>query len=208
MYTGITQGLFEVVSLERAEGLQRFSLAFTPRLVESLSCGASVSIDGVCHTVVSVDGFRVSFESMEETMRLTTLGSLMVGQFVSVERSARLGDEIGGHEMAGHVVGTGKIHKVAPRGKSLTLSIECPVEWMKYIFYKGFIGVDGSSLTVGKTDEAGYFEIHLIPETLRLTNFGNKKIGECVNIELDAKTRTIVDTVERTIKHCQSWIPL
>ena len=200
MYTGITQGLFEVVSLERTEGLQRFSVALTPPLVEGLRRGASISIDGVCHTVVSVDGFRVSFESMEETMRLTTLGKIKVGQFVSVERSARLGDEIGGHEMAGHVVGMGKIHKVMPRSKSLTLNIQCPAEWMKYIFYKGFIGIDGSSLTVGNTDEAGCFEIHLIPETLRLTNFGNKKLGEYVNIELDAKTRTIVDTVERTLK--------
>lgn len=200
MYTGITQGLFEVVSLKKAAGLQKFSIALSEELATNLSCGASVSIDGVCHTVVNVEGSIVSFESMEETLKRTTLGKLRKGRLVSIERSARFGDEIGGHEMAGHVIGTGAVCKIERDDKNLTLTIQCPPQWMKYIFYKGFVGVDGSSLTVGETDDKGFFKIHLIPETLRITNFGVKKQGDGVNIELDAKTRTVVDTVERLLK--------
>ena len=136
---------------------------------------------------------------MAETLRLTTLDDLFPGRQVSVERSIRYGDEIGGHEIAGHVTGTATVSHRKTSENNLSLTLNCPREWMKCILYKGFIAIDGSSLTVGNVDPAGFFDIHLIPETLRLTNFGKKQIGDRVNVELDRTTQTIVQTVERVL---------
>lgn len=199
MYTGITRGTFRV--LEVVPGPSRIDLVLelSDELSHGLTSGASVSIDGVCLTAVSIAGSRVSFQAVEETLRLTTLGELRAGAVVSVERSLRAGDEIGGHELAGHVSGTGTIAESIPRGDGLDLRVSVPAEWMKFILPKGFIAVDGSSLTVGETDPSGWFWLHLIPETLRLTKFGHKRVGARVNIELDARTVAIVSTVERVL---------
>lgn len=199
MYTGITRGTFRV--LEVVPGPSRIDLVveLNDELSQGLTPGASVSVDGVCLTAVSIDRHRVSFQAVEETLRLTTLGSLQSGDQVSVERSLRAGDEIGGHELAGHVSGTGTIAETIPRGDGLDLRLTVPHEWMKFILPKGFLAVDGSSLTVGETHPSGWFWLHLIPETLRLTKFARKRVGDRVNIELDARTVAIVSTVERVL---------
>jgi riboflavin synthase len=199
MYTGITRGTFPVVSAERKPGLLTFVVELNDELVQGLEHGASVAIDGVCQTVVAVDGTRVTFDAITETLRLTTLGALQQGARVSVERSYRIGDEMGGHEIAGHVIGTGRISAVDTTDGAHDLWIDVPAQWMKYILEKGFIAVDGSSLTVGEVRSEGRFALHLIPETLRLTNFGRKGVGDAVNIELDARTVAIVETVERVL---------
>jgi riboflavin synthase len=118
---------------------------------------------------------------------------------VSIERSARLGDELGGHDVYGHVVGTGRVLARESLGAQLDLTIGVPPEWMKYILHKGFIALDGSSLTVDDVRAAGSFRVHLIPESVRLTNFGHRQVGDRINVELDAKTVAIVDTVERVL---------
>ena len=119
---------------------------------------------------------------------------------MSIERSLCYGDEIGGHEVAGHVIGTARIVAVTLAENNFSLTIACPDAWMKFIFPKGFIAVDGSSLTVGDVDSRGTFTLHLIPETLRLTNFAHKRVGDLVNIELEHRTQTIVTTVERVLR--------
>jgi riboflavin synthase len=199
MYSGITRGLFPVVALERREGVTRFTVDLSPELARDVGLGASISIDGVCLTVVDFDATRVSFECIAETMRLSTLGELEVGRRVSVERSVKVGDELGGHDVFGHVVGTGRVVARSHVGEQLDLTIEVPVAWLKYILPKGFVALDGSSLTVGAVDPAGRFDVHLIPETQRLTNFANKRVGDRVNVELDPRTVAIVDTVERVL---------
>lgn len=199
MYTGITRGTFPVVSTRRSEALLTYVVELTDALVEGIELGASVAIDGVCQTVVAIDGTRLTFDAIEETMRLTTLDRLAEGDRVSVERSYRIGDELGGHELAGHIVGTGRIGRAEARGTARDLWIEVPAAWMKFILEKGFVAVDGSSLTVGEVDQAGGFALHLIPETLRLTHLGRKGVGDRVNIELDARTVAIVQTVERVL---------
>jgi riboflavin synthase len=199
MYTGITRGTFPVVRVQRAPDLLRFAVALDPELLSGLQLGASVSIDGVCQTVVALDGANVTFEAIRETLQRTTLCELEPGALVSVERSARIGDEIGGHELAGHVLGTGSIAAVHRSGDVHSLRIGVAAAWMKYILPKGFIAVNGSSLTVGETHAGGSFEVHLIPETLRRTRLGSKQPGDRVNIELDARTVAIVDTVERVL---------
>ncbi|MBS0350603.1 MAG: riboflavin synthase subunit alpha [Proteobacteria bacterium] len=197
MYSGITQGLFPVSHVEKKPGLINYSVTLSSILLEGLKIGASVNVDGVCQTVCEIKNQDVLFAAMAETLKLTTLSELAAGRLVSIERSLYYGQEIGGHELAGHVCGMAAIAAVKPSPNNLSLCFSCPSEWMKYILPKGFIAIDGSSLTVGNTDSKGFFDIHLIPETLRVTNFGNRKVGDRVNIELDKTTQIIVNTVER-----------
>jgi riboflavin synthase len=207
MYAGITKGLYEVVALSRAPGLMSYTVNLSPDLCENLKPGDSVAVDGVCQTVVKLEDTHVSFQAIQETLDKTTLNDLQLGARVSIERSLRIGDEIGGHEVSGHVFGTAVIHQRIVEGNNFTLVIACDPEWMKYILPKGFIAVDGSSLTVGKTmPEQGLFYLHIIPETLRLTNFANKKINDKVNIEFDHKTKTIVDSIERILTSKYAFI--
>lgn len=202
MFTGITRGTFPIARVERAPGRLSYAVALPEALTKGLEIGASVSIDGVCQTVVALQPDGVVFDAIDATLRVTTLDALQVGARVAVERSFRVGDEVGGHEVSGHVVGTGKVVEVRRDGGAHDLRIEVPAAWMKFIMPKGFIAVDGSSLTVGATgatDASGWFEVHLIPETIRLTNLGHKVAGSRVNIELDARTVAIVETVERVL---------
>jgi riboflavin synthase len=200
MFTGITRGTFDIVALTSQPDLLRFTVGLNPALVEGIEIGASVSIDGVCQTVVEIAGNELSFEAIRETLDLTTLGTLEVGKKVAVERSSRVGDEVGGHDVSGHVIGTGGVAAIERQGHVCDLRIEVPRAWTKYIFEKGFVAVDGSSLTVGNVGREGGFDLHLIPETLRLTNLGNHAVGDRVNVELDPRTVAIVDTVERVLE--------
>jgi len=199
MYSGITRGVFGVVELSRDPGALHFTIELSDTLASGLEVGASVSIDGVCLTAVRVQGRRASFDAIAETCRLTTLGELALGRRVSVERSAKHGDELGGHDVYGHVIGTGEILAHEAHGAQLDLTLGVPKAWLKYILHKGFIALDGSSLTVDDVRPAGSFKVHLIPETLRVTNFASKRAGQRVNVELDPRTVAIVDTVERVL---------
>jgi len=200
MYSGITRGVFPVVSVERRTGVTRFTVALSEALASNVELGASIAVDGVCLTVVAFEGPRVSFESIAETMALSTLGELHVGRGVSVERSCKLGDELGGHDVFGHVSGTGVVLARGLVGEQLDLTVGVPPAWMKYILAKGFIALDGSSLTVGSARAAeGSFDVHLIPETQRLTNFARRQVGDRLNVEFDPRTVAIVDTVERVM---------
>jgi riboflavin synthase len=200
VYSGITRGLFPVVALDVGDGVTCFSVELSDELTHGIEIGASIAIDGVCLTAVKLAGHRVSFDAVAETVSRTTLGSLYEGRLVSVERSCRVGDELGGHDVFGHVIGTGEVVARKHEGAEFALTIGVPPAWMKYILHKGFIALDGSSLTVGDTHADGRFDVHLIPETLRVTNFANKNLGDRVNVELDPRTVAIVDTVERVLR--------
>jgi riboflavin synthase len=203
MFSGITRGLFPVVSVEPRAGVTRFGVALDAALSANVERGASIAIDGVCCTVMEQAGEKLSFEAIAETLARTTLGELHTGRLVSVERSLRAGDELGGHEVSGHVTGTGTVAARSFVGEQLDLTIAVPAAWMKYILHKGFIALDGSSLTVGERRAEGSFDVHLIPETLRVTNFARKQVGARVNVELDPRTVAIVDTVERVLQKRQ-----
>ncbi|MEN9450181.1 MAG: riboflavin synthase alpha chain [Pseudomonadota bacterium] len=197
MYSGITQGLFIVKLLIKRPGLFHYSVVLNKELAKNLKLGSSVSIDGVCQTVVAIHGYEVSFDAMQETLAKTTLNELFIGRKVSVERSIGFGDEIGGHELSGHIFETGIVIDKKINAENLCLSIQTSGSCFAFIKPKGYIAVDGSSLTVGLTDKKQHsFEVHLIPETLRKTNFSNKNIGDKVNIEPDMKTMLLVETVQ------------
>lgn len=199
MYTGITRGLFPVVAVEDHPGFTRFTVQLSEALSRNVDTGASIAIDGVCCTVVAQSGASLSFDAMQETRSLTTLSDLHVGRRVSVERSCRVGDELGGHDVFGHVIGTAVVSRVEAIGGQLDLTLQVPAAWMKFILHKGFIALDGSSLTVGAVRPTGFFDVHLIPETVRVTNFGQKRVGDRINVELDSRTVAIVETVERVL---------
>lgn len=197
MYSGITQGLFVVKSLTQQPGLSHYTVDLNPELAKGLKIGASISVDGVCQTVVAIKGHEVSFDAMQETLAKTTLNELFIGRKVSVERSLGFGDEIGGHELSGHIFETGLVIDKKSNGENLCLTIQTSEACFAFINPKGYIAVDGSSLTIGLTNKKRHsFEVYLIPETLRKTNFGNKNIGDKVNIEPDMKTMLLVETVQ------------
>ena len=192
MFTGIVQGTGSVRSVL---GDSIVTVDIEIPSTEGLEIGGSVSIDGVCLTATSV-GDTVTFDIIPETLERTTLGSLSSGSSVNVERSLKFGDELGGHLLSGHIMGTAEI--IAVENQDYT--IKCPSEMSEFIQEKGYIAVDGISLTIGETDGEGCFEVHIIPETLRLTTLGSKKVGDHVNIEIDAMTQAVVETTKRLMK--------
>ncbi|MDP6865441.1 MAG: riboflavin synthase subunit alpha, partial [Candidatus Poseidoniaceae archaeon] len=174
MFTGIVQGKGVITSIE--SGNEITTLRIQVPSTEGLSIGASISIDGVCLTATTFSDGIVSFDVIPETLEKTTLGHLEQGQQVNVERSLRYGDEVGGHLLSGHIIGRGLINKADRIGDGAQYTIMAPPDIRKYIVSKGYVGIDGISLTIGDVSEDG-FDLHLIPETIRLTTIGDKQVG-------------------------------
>ena len=200
MFTGIVQGKGRVVSIETGNEITTFQIKVPS--TEGLAIGASVAIDGVCLTATDFSEEVVSFDVIPETLEKTTLGQLTKDSEVNVERSLRYGDEVGGHLLSGHIIGRGLIKKASEVGDGAQYTILPPPDVRKYIVTKGYVGIDGISLTIGDVHDDG-FDLHLIPETLRLTTIGEKVVGDAVNLEIDSTTMMIVETVERMIKEEQ-----
>ena len=199
MFTGIVQGTAELVAIEELPNFRTHVIRMpSPAWGEGLALGASVAHNGCCLTVTRVEGDLVSFDLMQETLRLTNLGALAVGDKVNVERAARFGDEIGGHAMSGHIMGTAEVTSVIDTPNNRQVWYRLDPALMKYVLTKGYIGIDGISLTVGEV-RASEFCVNLIPETLARTNLGWVKAGWRTNIEIDPQTQAIVDTVERVL---------
>ena len=201
MFTGIVQAVATVSALTDKPGLRSFTLAFPHGFCDDLQIGASVSVDGVCLTVterVGEDG--ANFDVMQQSLALTTLGTLAVGSPINVERAARDGAEIGGHPLSGHVDFQATLASVRQPENNHVLRIAVPAPWMRYVFAKGYIAINGASLTVSDADRReGWFEVWLIPETLRMTTFAHKRAGDALNIEIERSTQVMVDTVRDAI---------
>ncbi|MDC3047862.1 riboflavin synthase subunit alpha [Euryarchaeota archaeon] len=198
MFTGIVAGTGNITSISGKDVI-RIDIDFCNVTTDKLEIGASVSVDGVCLTVVEINSPIISFDVIPETLRLTTLGSKDVSSMVNLERSLKMGDELGGHLLSGHIMGTGEITTRNEGDDFLDLTIKPAKKINKYIQEKGYLAIDGISLTVGEVSEEG-FNLHLIPETLAITTIGTKNVGERVNIEVDSMTQTIVSTVERILE--------
>lgn len=150
-------------------------------------------------TDILKDGSTLAFDIIIETLRATNLGTLQPGGSVNFERSARIGEEVGGHNVSGHVHTKARISNITDMENNRRVTFELPDStWMKYILPKGYIAVDGTSLTIGEVT-GNTFSVYLIPETLRATVHGVKAEGEFVNIEIETQTQAIVDTVERVM---------
>lgn len=161
-----------------------------------LRSGASVAINGVCLTATEVRGGEAAFDLIAETRRTTNLGGLRVGDAVNVERSLRVGDEVGGHMLSGHIGATCEVVRVDVAAGRRFLTVSAPAQWMRYLMPKGFVALNGASLTIAELDRARHtFSVSLIPETLARTTFGAAAVGHALNLEVDAQTQAVVDTV-------------
>ncbi len=202
MFSGIVQGFTEVTQMDSRENFKSFAILIPDDLIQGLERGASVAIDGVCMTVVKIDGNQVYFDAMKETLDLTTLGNLELGDKVNIERSVRYGDEIGGHGVSGHVHGKAEIINIDREfDNNVVFSFQVPKALIKYTFDKGFVALNGASLTIVDVNrEKAIIRVSFIPETLRKTTFANKNPGDPVNIEIEQQTQAIVETIERYLE--------
>lgn len=199
MFTGIVQGTAPLVAIDEKPNFRTHVIDMPADLLPGLELGASVAHNGCCLTVTAIEGSLVSFDLIKETLRLTNLGALAIGDQVNVERAAKFSDEIGGHLMSGHIICTAEIAKIHTSENNRQIWFQIPdATLMKYVLHKGFIGIDGISLTIGEVIN-NRFCVHLIPETLERTTLGKKRLGDRVNIEIDPQTQAVVDTVERVL---------
>lgn len=194
MFTGIVQGVCAVVTAEVGDTTRlRIDLG---ELADGLRTGASVAVNGVCLTAVAVDAGVVAFDVIAETRRATNLGALERGSAVNIERSFRVGDEVGGHILSGHIAATAAVCDVASTSGHTVVAATVPSPWMRYLMAKGFVALNGASLTIQALDrEAATMSVALIPETLARTTFGRIAVGDQLNLEVDAQTQAVVDTV-------------
>ena len=201
MFTGIVQAVAQVATLTDRPGLRSFELAFPPGFDAGLEIGASVACDGVCLTVTerpSPD--RACFDVMQQSLALSTLGGLAVGSLINVERAARDGAEIGGHPLSGHVDCQTTLLAIHRPENNCVLRLGVPASHRRYVFAKGYIAINGASLTVAEVSRSeGWFEVWLIPETLRQTTFGQKREGDALNLEIERATQVVVDTVREAL---------
>lgn len=199
MFTGIVAGLATVSEIKKQNQLWQLTLTLPKKACENFQTGASVSVNGTCLTIVDFTDQDVTFDVMMETLRLTNLSALKVGDPVNVERAARFGDEIGGHLLSGHICGLAEITTIERPANNCIFTLKTDAQWMPYILSKGFIALDGASLTVNEV-EGNQFKVYLIPETQRITTFGKKNIGGVFNLEIDSQTQAVVETVKRILE--------
>ena len=201
MFTGIVEELGEVVAVEDLGDAARLTVR-GPRVTGGVANGDSIAVNGVCLTVSSHHGDAFTADVMRETLIRSSLGALTPGAAVNLERSVRLADRLGGHLVQGHVDGTGTIASRTPADHWDLVRIAMPPGLARYVVEKGSVAVDGISLTVVSTDaesdagkdagkDAGWFEVSLIPETLKRTTLGIKQPGETVNLEVDVIAKYI-----------------
>lgn len=207
MFTGIVQTQAIVDKIHDRPGFRQLQLKVAAHYLAALEQGASIAINGTCLTVVGfftteTDGY-VSFDVIDETLRLTNLGLLVVGEQVNFERSLTLGKELGGHILSGHIHSTAQITDITQTEHNCAMQLALAAPFGSYVFSKGFIAIDGISLTVGQVqlnaDQSCVFSLHLIPETLAVTNLGSRQCGARVNIEIDQQSYTIVQSIERIL---------
>ncbi|WP_278651679.1 riboflavin synthase subunit alpha [Pandoraea pnomenusa] len=202
MFTGIVQGTATLSSIEDRDGMRTLELAFPEGFCEDLTLGASVSVDGVCLTVTQLlSPTAASFDVILQSLNVTTLGGFGAGAQVNVERAAKDGAEIGGHPLSGHIDFSTEIISVRTSDTNRVLRIAIPEAFRKYVFAKGYIAINGASLTVSEVNrQEGWCEVWLIPETRRMTTFEEKVAGTRVNIEIERSTQVVVDTVREAVQ--------
>ena len=211
MFTGIVQSIAQIIEVSDKNGIRTFVLEFEQDFCHELEIGASVAVDGVCLTVTELlSEVRVKFDVMLQSLLITTLSQYENKAYVNVERAAKDGAEIGGHPLSGHVDFRTPIAIINHIEENYCIRFSLPKEWKRYIFPKGYIALNGASLTVSQVDKkAGWFEVWLIPETRRMTTFEAKTVGVNINVEIERSTQVLVDTVRDTLEeHLGDILPL
>jgi riboflavin synthase len=197
MFTGLIQAVGKVTSIDHQESSARLEI-YSSEIASQIAQGDSVSVNGVCLTVVSYDKNKFAVDVMVQTLNLTSIGSLEVGSAVNLELATRTSDRLGGHIVQGHVDGVAKVAKISADSQWTRMDISIPKDLMKYVVAQGSICVEGVSLTVGElNDPADQISVWLIPETLAKTNLSLKMIGDSVNIEVDVLAKYVERLIAR-----------
>ena len=196
MFTGIVTAQGLIKRIQNQPNYTTLSIKAPKGFAQNLKRGASVAVNGVCLTVKKGSTNHLEFDVITETLDKTNLKLLNKNEKVNLERSMVATSEIGGHLVSGHIFGVGVIKSINDRGDTKDLRIQAPAAMMQYLFYKGYIALNGCSLTVGKVLKSS-FNIHLIPETIKVTNFQSLQKGDLVNIEIDQTTLNIVETIKK-----------
>jgi len=196
MFSGIVQETGIVKDFLKENDVYRLSLNCSPEFTSGLKKGASVSVNGVCLTIKDNNPDILRFDLVQETIKRTNFEMIESGDNVNLERSLKMGDEIGGHLVSGHIHGISKVISIEMRDESWDVEFSVEPFMKDYILHKGYIAINGCSLTVGELNDKS-FMIHLIPETLSITNLFQLKQNSSVNVELDQNTIVIADTVKK-----------
>ena len=198
MFTGIVSGKGNLKKIVKCEDYISLIIQAPKGFAKNLSKGASVSVNGVCLTVKKGRTDLLEFDVIEETLKKTNLKNISRSSKLNLERSMTADTEIGGHLVSGHIHGTGEVLKVINRKETKDLLIKIPSQLREYFFYKGYVALNGCSLTIGKVLKSSFY-IHLIPETVSITNFKEIKKGDLINIEVEQTTINTVETVKRVM---------
>jgi len=190
MFTGIIEGVGRIAALEARGGDVRLRVEVGTLPFEAVQPGESIAVNGVCLTVVEFDAGSFAADASNETLSLTTLGTLQVGAPVNLERAMRPTDRLGGHLVSGHVDGVGRVLAIVEDARAQRWRFAAPAALLRYVAKKGSICVDGVSLTVNEVDADG-FEVALIPHTVSHTAFAQTRVGDAVNLEIDLVARYV-----------------
>lgn len=190
MFTGIVQTVGKITRSEPRGGDVRLWIDAAQLDLADVAIGDSICVSGVCLTAIALDGQQFAADVSLETLSRTTLGTLHSGDGVNLEKSLRLADRLGGHLVAGHVDGVGTVLAVAAEARSQRWTFELPPTLARYVAAKGSICIDGVSLTVNEV-EGNRFGVNLIPHTVEVTTFRDKRVGDTVNIEVDLIARYV-----------------
>lgn len=199
MFSGIIQAIVSVRTICDTTYYKTYTVVFPENLLVNLKIGCSVANNGCCLTVISIKHNLVSFNLIYETLKLTNMNILKIGDLINIERSLGYHSEIGGHLMTGHVDCTGKIKKIISVRNNITMWFKIKNKYFKkYIIKHGSIGIEGVSLTVNKIIN-DYIRVCLTSYTATKTNLGLKQVGNTVNIETDFIIKTIINNTEKTL---------
>lgn len=179
MFTGIVEGIGRITSATR-----RNLIIATSDALQGMELGGSMAVNGICLTITNFNANSFSVDIMPETLMRTNLGLLRAGDRVNLERALTLGGRLGGHLVQGHVDDTGRVASVTWDGETMLIRFEAPPKVMDYIVDKGFIAVDGVSLTV-VTKNTGSFQVSIVDYTQKHTTLGSRQVGDLVNLEVD-----------------------
>ena len=196
MFTGIVSGQGYIHKVKNNVNYTSITIKAPAGFSKNLKRGASVAVNGVCLTAKKGATDLLQFDVITETLEKTNFKLLSKGNKVNLERSMKANTEIGGHLVSGHIHGVGVIKSINDRGQTKDLRIQPPASLMEYLSYKGYVGLNGCSLTIGKVFKSS-FNIHLIPETIKVTNFQKMKKGDLINIEIDQTTINTVETIKK-----------
>ncbi len=206
MFTGIVARTCSVVGLNDSSPTLDLRIGLGS-LCDGLVDGSSVSVNGVCLTVAECNNGEAKFDVVPATASLTNLSQCKLGSEVNIERSLKIGSEIGGHVLSGHVCETVLVSEASKTLQESTIVFKASDEWKRFLFSKGFIALNGVSLTLAEFDrETGVGRVNLIPETMERTNLGRTKAGDTLNLEIDSQTQSIVETTENFLRENPSWL--